>query len=205
MTDWIRIIILATQGTQIWTIITLIRSTTQSAENEILHTLKLKWNQSYRHRISEPVLICSMKRIRKLSGILRKVLRNWCGANMSIFLEAPNNSSWTNTDYQLPFSDIFPLLHILKIPYFKNTLLIHPSMLYGGISGDDSPVLDLRSNTEYLQVMLSILRILLGTKRSAETSEKRERAGTRRIATTLQKHDNYSTASRHRYPNFVTD
>ena len=33
MTKWIRIKILATDGTHIWTIITLIRSTTHSAKN----------------------------------------------------------------------------------------------------------------------------------------------------------------------------
>ena len=55
--------------------------------------------------------------------------------------------------------------------------------------------------TEYLQVLLSNLRILFDTKRGDEKSEIRERAGSRQIATTLQKHDNCSLASRHRFRN----
>ena len=76
MTEWIRIITLATQGTQVWTIITLIRSTTQSAKNDQRHTLKLNCNENYRHRISESVLVSSVKRVRTLSGNPEKVLRN---------------------------------------------------------------------------------------------------------------------------------
>ena len=53
--------------------------------------------------------------------------------------------------------------------------------------------------------MLSILSILLGTKRRDKTSERREQAGSRRIATILQKHDSCGPASRHRFPKFVTD
>ena len=74
MTEWIRIITLATRGTQIWTIITLIRSTTHSAKNDLRHTLKLDSNENYRHRISESVLLCAMERIRTLSGNPRNVL-----------------------------------------------------------------------------------------------------------------------------------
>ena len=131
MTEWIRIKILATHGTQIWTIITLIRSTTQSAKNDLRHTLKLNCNENYRHRISESVLVCSMKRIRTLSGNPRKVIRNWYGGNTSNFLEAPNNTCWINTECQLVISDNFWFLHILKFPHFNNTFLIHSSMLYG--------------------------------------------------------------------------
>ena len=75
-------------------------------------------------------------------------------------------------------------------------------MVYGA-SPETTPrntqllMFDSGNNTEYLQVILSILRILFGTKRSDEKFEIRERAGSRRIATTLQKHDNYSSASRH--------
>ena len=130
MTEWIRIIILATHGTQIWTIKTLIRSTTQSAKNYPRHTLKLNCNDNYRHRISESVLVCSMKRIRAISGDPRNTLLNWYGGNTYSLLKAPNFSSWTNTDYQLLIPDIWQL-HILKFPYFNNTFLIHPSMLYG--------------------------------------------------------------------------
>ena len=76
MTEWIRIITLATQGTQIWTIITLIGSTTQSAKNDLHHTLKLNCNENYRHRISESILVSSVKRVHTLSGNPQKVLRN---------------------------------------------------------------------------------------------------------------------------------
>ena len=74
-----------------------------------------------------------------------------------------------------------------------------------GNESENSPIFDSGNNTEYLQVMFSTLRILLGNKRCDETSERRERAGSKRIATTLQKHDNCNAASRHRFPNFVTD
>ena len=76
MTERIRIITLATRGTQIWTIITLIRSTTQSAKKDLRHTMKLKSNENYRHRISESVLVCAMERISTLSGNPRNVLWN---------------------------------------------------------------------------------------------------------------------------------
>ena len=49
--------------------------------------------------------------------------------------------------------------------------------------------------------MFSILRVLFGTKRSDKQSEIRERADSRRIATTLQKHDKFSPASRHQFQN----
>ena len=68
MMEWIRIITLATQGTQVWTIITLIRSTTQSTKNHLRHTLKLNCNENYRHRISKSVLVSSVKSVRTLSG-----------------------------------------------------------------------------------------------------------------------------------------
>ena len=96
-------------------------------KNDLRHTPKLNCNEIYGHRNSESVLVCSVKRILTLSGHPRKVLRNWYGANTSIFLEAPSNSSWTNTEYQLLISDNF----WLKFPYLNNTFLIHPSMLYG--------------------------------------------------------------------------
>ena len=131
MTEWIRIITLATQGTQVWTIITLIRSTTQSAKNDLRHTLKLNCNENYRHRISESVLVSSVKRVRTLSGNPEKVLRNWYGANTYTFLEAPNNSSWTNTEFQLVLPASFWLLHILNFPYFNDCFLIHFSMVNG--------------------------------------------------------------------------
>ena len=76
MTEWIRIITLGTRGTQIWTIITLIRSTTQSAKIDLRHSVKLTSNDNYRHRISESVLVCAMERIRTLSGNPRNVLWN---------------------------------------------------------------------------------------------------------------------------------
>ena len=53
--------------------------------------------------------------------------------------------------------------------------------------------------------MLSILRILFGTNRGDEKSEIRERAGSRQLVTTLQKHDSCSPASRHRFPKLVID
>ena len=131
MREWIRIIKLAIQGIQHWTIITLFRSTTQSAKIYLRHTLQLNCNDNYRHWIVKSVLICSMKRIHTFSGKPGKNLRKWCGANTSIFLEAPKNSSWTNRDYQLLISEIFWLSHVLKFLYFNNTLLIYPSMHYG--------------------------------------------------------------------------
>ena len=81
MTEWIRIITLTTQGTQIWTIITVIRSTTQSAKKGLRHTLKLNCNNIYRHCISDSVPVCSRKRICTLSAIPKKVLRNRYVAN----------------------------------------------------------------------------------------------------------------------------
>ena len=163
-------------------------------KNDLRQTLELNCNENYRHRISESVLVCSMKLIRTFAGNPRKVLRNWYAATTSIFLEAPNNSSWTNTEYQLLISDRFQLLHILTFPYFNIHFPNTPLYALRDISGDDSensPIFDSGSITEYLQVMLSILRILVGTRRSEETSRRRERAGTRRIATTLQKHAKY--------------
>ena len=126
MTGWIRIITLATQGT----VITLIRSTTQSAKNDLRHTLEPNCNENYRHRISESVLVYSVKRVRTLSGNPEKVLRNWYGANTYTFLEAPNNSSWTNTECQLVIPDSYWLLHILKLSYFNDCFLIPLSMVY---------------------------------------------------------------------------
>ena len=72
-----------------------------------------------------------MKRRRTLSGKPRNVLRNWYGANTYIFLEAPNFFSLTSTEYQLLISDIYRLWHIVKIPYFNKSFIIHPCMLYG--------------------------------------------------------------------------
>ena len=144
MTEWRRNITLATLGTQIWTFLTLIRSSTQSAKNDLRHTLKLNCNENYRHRISESVLASSVKRIRKLSANPKKVLRNWYGANTYIFLEAPNNFSWTNTECQTVILDRYWLLHILKIPYFNDCFLIHSSMVYGA-----SPETT-RRNTQFL-------------------------------------------------------
>ena len=134
MTEWTRIIILATHRTQIRTFININRSTLVSAKNDRRHSLKLNCNNNHRHRFFEAVLVCSMNRIRTLSGNPGRNLRNWYGANTYISLETPNISSWTNTEYQLLISDIFWLLHILKFPYFNNTFLMHPSMLYGASS-----------------------------------------------------------------------
>ena len=131
MTEWIRIITLATQGTHIWTIITLIRSTTQSGKIDLRHTLKLNCNENYRHRISESVLVSSVKRVRTLSGNPEKVSGNWYGANTYTFLEAPNNSSWANTECQQVIPDSYWLLHILKFPHFNDCFLIPFSMVYG--------------------------------------------------------------------------
>ena len=131
MTEWIRIILLATHGTQTRTIITITRSTPVRAKNDLRHSLKQNCNNNYRHRISETVPACSMKRIRTLSGNPGKVWRNWYGANTFNFLEAPNISSSANTEYQILISDNFWLLHILIIPYFNNCFPIHPSKLYG--------------------------------------------------------------------------
>ena len=72
-----------------------------------------------------------MERRRTLSGNPKNVLRNWYGANTYTFLEAPNNSSWTNTECQLVIPDSYWLLHILKFPYFNDCFLIHFSMVYG--------------------------------------------------------------------------
>ena len=72
-----------------------------------------------------------MKRVRILSGNPEKVLRNWYGANKYTFLEASNNSSWTNTECQLVIPESYWLLHILKFPYFNDCFLIHFSMVYG--------------------------------------------------------------------------
>ena len=138
MTEWMRIITLATQGTRIWTIITLNRSITQRAKNDLCHTLKLNCNENYRHRISESVRAYSVKRIHTLSGNPKKVLRNWYGANTNFFLEAPNNSSWTKTECQLVIHESYWLLHILKFPYFNDCFLIHSSMVYGA-SPDTTP------------------------------------------------------------------
>ena len=91
----------------------------------------LSCNENCRLWISEAVLVCSMKRIRTLSENPGNNLRNWYGAKTYIFLEAPNISSWTNTEHQVLIFDNFWLLRILKIPYFKNCFLIHTSMFYG--------------------------------------------------------------------------
>ena len=131
MTEWTRIIILATHGTQIRNVINITRSTPVIAKIDLRHSLKLKCSNNYRHRFSEAVLVCSMKLIRTLSGNPWNNLRKWYGANTYIFLETPNISSWTNTEYQLLISDNFWFLHILKFPYFNNTFLIHPGMLDG--------------------------------------------------------------------------
>ena len=69
----------------------------------------------------------------------------------------------------------------------------------------DTQFIDSGNNIEYLQVMFKALRILLGTKRCDEKFEIRERAGSRQIATALQKHDICSPASRHRFPKLVKD
>ena len=95
------------------------------------HNMRLNCNEKYRHRISESVLVSSVKRIRTLSGNPKKVLRNWYGAKTYIFLEAPNNSSWTNTECQLVILDSYWLLHILKFPSFNDCFVIHSSMVYG--------------------------------------------------------------------------
>ena len=62
--------------TQIWTMITLIRPTTQSAKIDLRHTLELNCNEKYRHLNSESVRVSSVKRIRTLPGNPNKVLRN---------------------------------------------------------------------------------------------------------------------------------
>ena len=67
MTERIRIIILDTHGTQIWT---------QSAKIDLRLILELNCNNNYRTRTSELVLAYSIKPIRALSGNPGKVLRN---------------------------------------------------------------------------------------------------------------------------------
>ena len=118
------------------------------------------------------------------------------GSSQQLFL----NKYWVST------SDSWSLLALAhtEIPIFQR---LFPNTLYYGlrsISGNDSekyPMFDSGNNTEYLQVLLNILRILFGTKRTDEKSEIREQAGSRQIPTTLQKHDNCSPASRHWFPN----
>ena len=92
---------------------------------------KAKCNGKHRHWISESFLIRSMKRIRTLFGNPGNVLRNWYRPITYIFLEPPNISSWTNTDYHLLTPGCFSRLQILNSPYFNSSFLIHPSMLYG--------------------------------------------------------------------------
>ena len=95
-----------------------------------------------------------------------------------------------------------------ELPIFQQECHNTPLYALRSISGEDSedsPISDSGSNTEYQQVLLNILRIFLGTNCSDETSERRERAGSIRIATTLQKHDKCGPASRHRFSKLVTD
>ena len=106
MTEWIWIITLATRGTQIRTIITLIRSTIQSAKNDLRHTLKLNSNENYRHRISESVLVFATERIRTLSGNPRNVFATDT-RKIYIFFQAPRRRCeittehyrWNNTNF----------------------------------------------------------------------------------------------------------
>ena len=208
MTEWIRIIIIATQGTQIWTIITLIASTTQSAKNDIRHTVKLSCNNNYRHWISECVLVCSMKRIRTLSGNPRKVLRNRYGANTYIFLEAPNNSSWTNTECQLVIPDSYWLLHILIFPYFNDWFLIHSSMVHGA-SPETTPRTPQSLIPETIRNTYKLCLVSWGYSLAPNVAMKNLKYGSeqaaRQIATTLQKHDKCSPVPRHRFLKLVID
>ena len=140
-------------------------------KNDLRHTLKLNCNENNRLWISEAVLVYSMKRIGTLSGSAGKVIQNSYGANKYIFWAAANNSSWTNTECQLVIPVSNWLLHVLKFPYSNDSFIIHPSMLYGA-SLETTPrnphFFDSESNTEYLQVMLSTLRILLSSKRATK-------------------------------------
>ena len=98
MTEWIRIIILATHVTQIWTIITLIRSTTQSAKNDLRHSLKLNCNNNYRHRISESVRVCFVN----AQVHLPEILGACYGTDMRkayILFPAPNSLSEITTEH----------------------------------------------------------------------------------------------------------
>ena len=108
--------------------------------NSINHPKRKKWYTSYPEAELQRKLqksnfwICPSifrERVRTLSGNSEKVLRNWYGANTYIFVEAPNNSSWTNTECQLVIPDNYWLLHILKFPYSNDCFLIPFSMVYG--------------------------------------------------------------------------
>ena len=108
MTEWIRIIILATHGTQIWTIITLIPSSTQSAKIGLRHSLKLKCNNNNRHRISESGLVCFVN----AQVHLPEILGTCYGTDMRkayILFPAANSLSeittehhrWKNTNFDI--------------------------------------------------------------------------------------------------------
>ena len=131
MTEWIRIITLATQGTQVWTIITLIRSTTQSAKIDLRHTLKLSCNENYRNRISESVLVSSVKKgtytFRKSWEQLTELIRNKYVHSLQnsqhLFL---NRNGVSTTDFWL----FLGIAHS-EISILQQDFPIHPSRLYG--------------------------------------------------------------------------
>ena len=87
--------------------------------------------------------------------------------------------------YGVSTTDFWYLLAIAHTenPIFQQLSPYTPWYALRSISGDDSekyPIFDFGNNTEYLQVMLSNLSILLNNKLSVKTSERRERAGSRK-------------------------
>ena len=122
MTEWIRIVTLATRGTQIWTIITPISINHPKRKKDLCHTFKLNSNDNYWHQISESVLVCAMERIRTLSGNPRNVLWNSYAENLHI-LSSAEKTFWNNYRALQMEQYKFWLLHILKFPYVNNTFL----------------------------------------------------------------------------------
>ena len=104
MTEWIRTMIVATNGSRIGSIKTLILNpplNPRSTNYDLRHHLNPKCNGNYRHWIFESVLVCSTERLRTLSGNPRNVLWNSNGANTYLFVEAPDSSPGTNTMFWL--------------------------------------------------------------------------------------------------------
>ena len=181
MTEWIRIIILATHGTHIWTIITLIRSTTQKAKKDLRHPLKLNSNNSYRHRTSGSVLVCFVN----AQVLFPEILGTCYGTDMRkvyIFFPAPNSLSEITTEHYRWKKIKFWHLRILGIGSSSHCPIISSDGIrnVSGTIPENLPKFDSGNNMEYLQVMLSMLMIIIDRKFSDKTSERRERAGSRK-------------------------
>ena len=155
MTVWIRIITLVTQGTQIWTIITLARSTIQRAKNDPRQTLQLNCNENYKPWISESVLVCSMKRIRTLSGKPRIVLWNWYAENLHNLSSA--QQSFRNNYWALQMEN-YKIWHlrILEIGSSSHCPIISSDGIRStsGTIPENPPNFDSVYNTEYTQIFL---------------------------------------------------